>query len=112
MLITIRAAVFAAACVLASAPVFAGSGWTPFAQVAELTPTVHHRYLLRVAVTDNPSGCRNQEFFYQDYAAPGSAQMFRTLLTAIESRKNVRLYVTGKCDLEGYSEISAVTIVP
>ncbi len=38
--------------------------------------------------------------------------MFGTLLSAVEHRKEVRVYVTGKCDLDGYSEISAVSIVP
>ena len=97
---------------LVSTCVFAGSGWTDFAPVSELTPTVHHRYLFRMKASENPSGCREAQHFYQDYSVPGSQQMFNTLLTAIETGKKVRLYVTGKCNLDGYSEISSVSIVP
>jgi hypothetical protein len=61
---------------------------------------------------ENPSGCRNEEFFFQDYTASGSRQMFRALLSAVEYRKDVRVYVTGRCNIDGYSEISAVSIVP
>ena len=105
-------AALAGLCLFESVTAFAGAGWTGFAPVAELTPTTHHRYLARIKVSDNPSGCRDEQFFYQDYAAPGSGHMFRTLLAAVESGKNVRVYVTGKCDLDGYSEISSVSIVP
>ena len=105
-------AALAGLCLFESVTAFAGAGWTGFAPVAELTPTTHHRYLARIKVSDNPSGCRDEQFFYQDYAAPGSRHMFRTLLAAVESGKNVRVYVTGKCDLDGYSEISSVSIVP
>ena len=95
-----------------SGPALAGSGWTGFAPVAELTPTIHHRYIFRLTLADNPSGCKESEFFYQDYASPGSDHMFRALLSAIESGRKVRVYVTGKCDLDGYSEVSSVSIVP
>jgi hypothetical protein len=90
----------------------AGAGWTDFAPVAELRPTSQVRYILRLKVSENPSGCRNEEFFFQDYTASGSRQMFRALLSAVEYRKDVRVYVTGRCNIDGYSEISAVSIVP
>lgn len=97
-------------CVSTSA--IAGAGWTGFAMVMELRPTSQIRYIFRLDVAKNPSGCTSEQFFYQDYPASGSQQMFRTLLSAVEYRKNVRVYVTGRCDLDGYSEISAVSIVP
>ncbi|UCH48630.1 MAG: hypothetical protein JSU95_02165 [Betaproteobacteria bacterium] len=90
----------------------AGAGWTDFAPVAELRPTSQVRYVVRLKVSENPSGCRTEEFFFQDYTASGSRQMFRALLSAVEHRKDVRVYVTGRCNLDGYSEISAVSIVP
>ena len=90
----------------------AGAGWTDFAPVAELRPTSQVRYILRLKVSENPSGCRNEEFFFQDYTALGSRQMFRTLLSAVEYRKDVRVYVTGRCNIDGHSEISAVSILP
>ena len=96
---------------LAPTSVFAGSGWTGLAPVAELTPTAQYRYIVRIRVEQNPSGCRNAEYFFQDYSLSGADLMFRTLLTAVETNSLVRVYVTGKCDLDGYSEISSVSIV-
>jgi len=90
----------------------AGAGWTEFATVTELRPTSQVRYIFRLDIAKNPSGCSSEEFFYQDYTASGSQHMFRTLLSAIEYRKSVRVYVTGRCNLDGYSEISAVSILP
>lgn len=91
---------------------YAASGWTDYAQVEELIPTGHMRYLVQLKVRENPSGCKNKETFYQDYDAFGAEQMFNTLLEAVASVKNVRVYVTGKCGLDGYAEISSVGIVP
>lgn len=92
--------------------VYAVSGWTAYASVIELTSTGQGRYLVKLKVTDNPSGCKNKETFYQDYGSSGSAQMFRILLEAVTAEKMVRVYVTGFCDIDGYSEISSVSIVP
>jgi hypothetical protein len=91
---------------------FAVSGWTDHAPVVELTPTIHGRFLVKLKVSKNPSGCKNKETFYQDYNVPGSEQMFYALLEAVASEKMVRVYVTGKCVMNGYSEISSVSIVP
>lgn len=104
--------VLAAWLLLVSTCVFAGAGWTTYAPVSELTPTDRSRYVVRLKAPDNPSGCRDKEYFYQDYNATGSWHMFRTLLVAVDSGKNVRVYVTGRCNLDGYSEISSVSIVP
>jgi len=38
--------------------------------------------------------------------------MYDALFKAAASGKKVRDYVTGKCELNGYSEISSVAIVP
>ncbi|WP_126456387.1 hypothetical protein [Sulfuriflexus mobilis] len=89
---------------------FANSGWTNHVQVTELTPTTHERFLVTLNVTKNPSGCKNKEIFYQDYSSSGSEKMFHTLLEAVVSGKKVRVFVTGKCELNGYSEISSVGI--
>ena len=90
----------------------AAAGWTDYATVSELRPTIHHRYIVKLNVSENPSGCRNKDTFYQDYIVPGSDQMFRTLLEAVTTGKQVRVFVTGKCELKGYSEISSVGIIP
>ncbi|MFW2373147.1 MAG: hypothetical protein ACN4GM_08500 [Gammaproteobacteria bacterium] len=90
----------------------ATSGWTDYVPVAELTPTSHGRFLVKLKAPENPSDCKNKDTFYHDYNAPGSEQIFRTLLEAISSGKKVRVYVSGKCELKGYSEITSVSIVP
>ena len=89
----------------------AGSGWTDYVGVEEIIPTARHYYEFRLPVTENPSGCKTDEWFYQDYSSNGAEEMFATLLEALRSRLNVRVYVTGKCNLSGYSEISSVSIV-
>ena len=100
--------------VLLSVPMsaFAVAGWTDFVPVAELTPTIHGRFLVKLEDSKNPSGCKNKEVFYRDYNIPGSEQMYDALLRAVTSGNKVRVYVTGRCDLKGYSEISSVSIVP
>ena len=90
----------------------ADSGWTEYANVLELVPTTRHYYEIRLSVSENPSGCKNDQWFYQDYVTRGADEMFETLLEALRSRLNVRVFVTGRCNLNGYSEISAVSIVP
>lgn len=90
----------------------AGSGWTDYVTAAELVPTARHYYEVRLQVAHNPSGCGEKTWFYQDYDSPGSDMMFKTLLEAIKSKIRMRVYVTGKCNLNGYSEISSVSIVP
>jgi hypothetical protein len=94
------------------AAALAAAGWTDHATVTELTPTIHGRFLVELSDAGNPSGCKDKKTFYQDYGLPGSEQMFLTLLEAVASGKRVRLYVTGGCELNGYSEISSVSIVP
>jgi hypothetical protein len=91
---------------------FAGAGWTEHVSVAELVPTSSGRFLVKLNISKNPSGCKNENMFYQDYSVSGSEQMFRVILEAVASGKMIRVYVTGKCELNGYSEISSVGIVP
>jgi hypothetical protein len=75
----------------------AESGLTDYVPVAELTPTIHGRYLVTLKVSENPSGWKNKEVFYQDYNITGSTQMYEALLKTVASGKKVRVYVTGKC---------------
>ena len=90
-----------------SPPLPARAGWTDYARVGELIATGRHYYEVRIAA-DNPSGCREDNWYYRNYDAPGSQQMFEILLEALESNLRVRLYVTGVCNINGYAEISAV----
>jgi hypothetical protein len=88
----------------------AEAGWTDYALVTELTPTIHQRYEVTIAVQQNPSGCREKQVFFQDYSARGSEQMYLALLESVGSGKRVRVFVTGECGVDGYSRISAVSI--
>ena len=97
---------------LASMDARAEAGWTDYVRVSELTPSTHQRFTVKLMVPKNPSGCKNKDWFYLDYDATGADQMFRVLLEALASGKKVRVYVTGRCELNGYSEISSVGIVP
>ena len=90
----------------------AEAGWTDYALVTELTPTIHQRYEVTIAVQQNPSGCREKQVFFQDYSATGSEQMYLALLESVSSGKRVRVFVTGECGVNGYSRISAVSIRP
>lgn len=91
---------------------YARSGWTDYAVVAEVVPTAFHYYQVRIPVKENPGGCKSKDWFYQDYGTPGSDKMFQTLLEAVKFEKQVRVFVTGRCNLDGYSEISSVSIIP
>ena len=90
----------------------AEAGWTDYAPVTELTPTIHQRYEVTIAVQQNPSGCREKQVFFQDYSAKGSEQMYLALLESVSSGKRVRVFVTGECGVNGYARISAVGIRP
>jgi len=92
--------------------VSAGTGWTDFVTAAELVPTARHYYEVRLPVKENPSGCKNKTWFYQDYGTPGSDKMFNTILEGIKSGIRLRVYVAGNCNLNGYSEISSVSVIP
>lgn len=112
MIRQLRDLVMISALLLSPALAFSASGWTDYAPIAELTPTIHGRYLVQLRISENPSGCRNKNTFYQDYGLPGANNMYLALLEAVGSEKSVRVYTTGKCELNGYSEISSVGIVP
>jgi hypothetical protein len=101
-----------AALMLPAAAVAGTSGWTEYTSVAELTPSSDQSYTVRLTITENPSGCKNKNTFYQDYTASGAEQMFNTLLKALVNSKRVRVFVTGRCELNGYGEISSVSILP
>jgi hypothetical protein len=89
----------------------ADAGWTDLGPVLELTPGIHGRYVVKIGVAQNQSGCREKQMFYQDYSDRGADQMYRALLEAISAGKQVRVYVTGGCELNGHSQISSVTVV-
>ena len=93
-----------------SVALHAESGWTSYGKVLELLPDSDFRYRVKVSVADNPSGCRSDQWFYQDYLSSGSRQMYATLLEAMIHGLKARVYVNGKCGLKGNAEISAVNV--
>ena len=95
-----------------SSQAWGGSGWTQYGSVIELNPTTFKRFLVKIDVASNPSKCKHTQWFYHYYSGVGSEYMFHALLGAVTSGKNVRVYVTGGCDLDGYNEISSVSIAP
>jgi hypothetical protein len=104
--------IISASTLLFSHFVHAEAGWTDFVNAGELVPTSRNYYEVKLLVKENPSGCSDKHWFYQDYDSPGSDNMFKTLLEGIKSGIRVRVYVTGRCNIKGYSEISSVSIAP
>ena len=88
------------------------AGWTDYVTVVELIPTDRHYYKFRLPVKKNPSGCKEKNWFYQNYGARGSDKIFSALLEGIKSNFRLRVYVTGVCNIDGYSEISSMSIIP
>lgn len=88
----------------------ATSGWTAYGRVIELVPTIHHRFKVNIDVKGNNSACKEKQWFYQDYDISGAREMYLTLLEAVSSNKSVRVYVTGRCNINEYSEISELGI--
>ena len=90
----------------------ADAGWTDHVQIEEVVPTGRHYYEVKLSLKTNRSGCRIGSWFYQDYGLNGSEKMYDTLLQGLLNRSRIRLYVTGKCNVNGYAEFTAVGIVP
>ncbi|MGD8348530.1 MAG: hypothetical protein PVI79_04810 [Gammaproteobacteria bacterium] len=95
---------------IATSAARAAAGWTDFVRVAELVPTSKHYYEVRLPVDNNPSGCREKTWFYQNYESPGAEQMFEVLLESLTSDIRLRVYVTGVCNLSGYAEFSSISV--
>ncbi len=95
-----------------SARAEARAGWTDYAQLVELVASSKHFYSFRLELDNNPSGCRDDQWFYQDYSAPGADKIYETLLRALTDKLSMRVYVTGVCNLDGYAEISSLSIIP
>lgn len=96
------------ACLFTSPSASAQAGWTGQARVIELIPTSRHYYEIHLDAARNPSGCRKDDWYYLNYEATGATQMFELFVESLKSGLRLRVYVTGVCNLNGYSEISAV----
>jgi hypothetical protein len=93
--------------------VWAGeAGWTEPVAIKSLEASQQGRFVLRLHLSKSISGCRSADSFYADYGRDGSELMYTTALEALRNHLKVQVYVTGGCDLDGYSAISSVRILP
>ena len=97
---------------IASSIVRAEAGWTNYVRVIELIPTSRHYYEVRLAAENNPSGCREEGWFYINYDARDTDKMYDLFVDSIKTELRLRVYVTGVCNLKGYAEISSVSVSP
>ena len=103
--------VFALATLL-SAQARAGAGWTDHVEVIELIPTGQFYYEIHLLGGDHNSGCREKDWYYLIYDAPGTDKMFDLFVDSMQSKLRLKVYVNGLCNLKGYSEVSAVSASP
>lgn len=87
----------------------ADAGWTGPGRVAEIGPEIG-RFVFRLETGENPSDCRDKAWFYVDYTGLGAELMFHALLRSIVADKQVQVFVTGRCDLNQYSEVSTLRL--
>lgn len=89
---------------------FASSGWSESSAIAEVNPTARHYYQFRLNDIESPAGCKQKNGFYQDYKDRGAEQMYSALLEALSANLNVKVFVTGGCNLKGFAEVSSIII--
>jgi hypothetical protein len=90
----------------------AGAGWTDHVEVIELIPTGQFYYEIHLLGGDHNSGCREKDWYYLIYDAPGTDKMFDLFVDSMQSKLRLKVYVNGLCNLKGYSEVSAVSASP
>lgn len=88
------------------------AGWTDPTTIKSLEASQHGSFILRLNLSKSASGCRSVDGFYADYGRDGSGLMYATALEALRNQLKIQVYVTGGCDLNGYSAISSVRILP
>jgi len=89
---------------------WAAAGWTGYGTVEEIYPVASGVFYVRLNLPSNPSGCPT-DWFYNDGTGVGANRVYGTLLSGMSTVKMLRVYVTGKCDQWGYSEISSVSVM-
>ncbi|MCK5640296.1 MAG: hypothetical protein KAJ19_05845 [Gammaproteobacteria bacterium] len=90
---------------------WADAGWTSYGIVKELSLNSSQQFQVRLYISSNPTDCKNEKWFYHDYKGVSGEQMYLTFLTGLTTGRKVRVYVTGKCNLNGYSNISEMSII-
>ena len=92
--------------------VMADSNWTGFGHVLALQSHIDGEILVQVDVNSNPSRCKEKQWFHLGPWGKGSQPTYQLLLEAALNGKRVRLSVTELCHLNGYSQITAVALLP
>ena len=90
----------------------ADSGWSNYTSISEITASNRDYYTIQLSSPTGTKNCKNKDTVYLEYDAKGSQAMFQILLNALISKNEVRVYLTGRCELHGYSEISSASIRP
>lgn len=93
-----------------SSSAYSEAEWTNSGYIQEVQATTSGVLVVRGKMGGNPSGCKDGDSYYADYSTKGTEKIFSLLLQSIAARNRVKLFVTGRCDLNGMSEISAAAI--
>lgn len=96
---------------LLSGPLQAESGWTSSTLILEITATTAGKFIIHATPKKNPTDCKDRERFYLDYGLSGANKVYDLLLDATVSQLPVKLYITGRCELFGMSELSKASII-
>ncbi len=87
------------------------SGWTDSNVINLIRATTSGKFVVKVSLSKNPSRCKDDESFYMDYSTEGADSVYLLLLQAVSTQNEVKFYVTGRCELNGMSEISSAVIL-
>jgi hypothetical protein len=99
----------AATCLGAANAQAGQAGWSKTALLDSVEPTSQRRYQFTLQL-DEAHGCKSKNTYYQDYTANGAQFIYETLLTALAHELPVQVLTTGRCELNGYAEVSSVRI--
>lgn len=85
------------------------AGWSAAALVETIEPTSQRKYTVSLQL-EAAHDCKSKRTFYQDYSANGAQFVYDTLLMALAHELPVQVHTSGRCELNGYAEITAVRI--
>jgi len=86
------------------------AGWTGQGYLQEIQATTAGKLIIKGKLKGNPSKCKDINSYYIDYSIEGAENIYQLLLQSIASNNQVKLLVTGRCEINGMSEISSATI--
>ncbi|MCW8930308.1 MAG: hypothetical protein OQL19_08740 [Gammaproteobacteria bacterium] len=92
-------------------PAFSEAGWTSSSLIKEIVATTDGKFIIHATPKSSPSDCKDKEKFYLHYNLHGADKIYKLLLDAAVSQLHVKLYITGRCELFGMSELSKASII-